>query len=120
MEVYKCGELVEFKKFIVYYIDLVILEKWCFYFKQGVEDWQSVFEVVGFKNVIIVKDLLSKEEDLEWSLEDVCYLVICYVFIEIQNVMGLYVYDFCIGEILESDIIWYYNVMNFFCNWFFI
>ncbi|MCR9055285.1 MAG: DUF5117 domain-containing protein, partial [bacterium] len=120
MEAYKRGELVEPKKPIVYYIDPATPEKWRPYLKQGVEDWQSAFEAAGFKDAIIAKDPPSKEEDPEWSPEDVRYSVIRYVSTEIQNAMGPHVHDPRTGEILESDIIWYHNVMNLLRNWFLI
>jgi hypothetical protein len=120
VEAYKRGELVEPVKPIVYYIDPATPEEWRPYLKQGVEDWQSAFEKAGFKNAIIAKDPPSKEEDPEWSPEDVRYSVIRYVATEIQNAMGPHVHDPRTGEILESDIIWYHNVMNLLRNWFLI
>jgi hypothetical protein len=120
MEAYKRGELVAPKKPIVYYIDPATPEKWRPYLKQGVEDWQSAFEAAGFKNAIIAKDPPSQEEDPEWSPEDVRYSVIRYVSTDIQNAMGPHVHDPRTGEILESDIIWYHNVMNLLRNWFLI
>lgn len=120
MEAYKRGELVEPKKPIVYYIDPATPEKWRPFLKQGVEDWRKAFEAAGFKNAIIAKDPPSKEEDPEWSPEDVRYSVIRYVSTDIQNAMGPHVHDPRTGEILESDIIWYHNVMNLLRNWFLI
>jgi hypothetical protein len=120
VEAYKRGELVEPVKPIVYYIDPATPEEWRPFLKQGVEDWQSAFEKAGFKNAIIAKDPPSKEEDPDWSPEDVRYSVIRYVATEIQNAMGPHVHDPRTGEILESDIIWYHNVMNLLRNWFFI
>lgn len=120
MEAYKRGELVEPKKPIVYYIDPATPEKWRPYLKQGVEDWQVAFEAAGFKNAIIAKDPPSKEEDPDWSPEDVRYSVIRYVSTDIQNAQGPHVHDPRTGEILESDIIWYHNVMNLLRNWYFI
>ncbi len=120
MEAYKRGELVEPKKPIVYYIDPATPLKWRPYLKQGVEDWQKAFEAAGFKNAIIAKDPPTKEEDPEWSPEDVRYSVIRYVSTDIQNAMGPHVHDPRTGEILESDIIWYHNVMNLLRNWFLI
>ncbi|TXB69437.1 zinc-dependent metalloprotease [Phaeodactylibacter luteus] len=120
MDAYKRGELVAPKKPIVYYIDPATPEKWRPYLKKGVEDWQAVFEKAGFKNAIIAKDPPSKEEDPEWSPEDVRYSVIRYVSTDIQNAMGPHVHDPRTGEILESDIIWYHNVMNLLRNWFLI
>ncbi len=119
-EAYKRGELVEPVKPIVYYIDPATPEEWRPYLKQGVEDWQAAFEKAGFKNAIIAKDPPSKEEDPDWSPEDVRYSVIRYVATDIQNAMGPHVHDPRSGEILESDIIWYHNVMNLLRNWFFI
>jgi hypothetical protein len=119
-EAYKRGELVEPVKPIVYYIDPATPEEWRPYLKQGVEDWQTAFEKAGFKNAIIAKDPPSKEEDPDWSPEDVRYSVIRYVATDIQNAMGPHVHDPRSGEILESDIIWYHNVMNLLRNWFFI
>lgn len=117
---YSRGELVEPVKPIVYYIDPATPEDWKPYIKQGVEDWQKAFEKAGFKNAILAKDPPSKEEDPDWSPEDVRYSVIRYVATDIQNAQGPHVHDPRTGEILESDIIWYHNVMNLLRNWFFI
>ncbi|MBX2841065.1 MAG: DUF5117 domain-containing protein, partial [Flammeovirgaceae bacterium] len=119
-EAYKKGELVEPVKPIVYYIDPATPEKWRKYIKQGVEDWQVAFEGAGFKNAIIAKDPPTAEEDPEFSPEDVRYSVIRYVTNPIQNAMGPHVHDPRTGEILESDIIWYHNVMNLLRNWYFV
>jgi len=120
MAAYERGELVEPKKPIVYYVDPATPEKWRPYIKQGVEDWQVAFEAAGFKNAILAADPPSKEEDPEWSPEDVRYSVIRYVSTDIQNAQGPHVHDPRTGEILESDIIWYHNVMNLLRNWFLI
>lgn len=117
---YNRGELVEPVKPIVYYIDPATPEEWRPFLKQGVNDWQVAFEAAGFKNAIIAKDPPTKEEDPEWSPEDVRYSVIRYVATDIQNAMGPHVHDPRTGEILESDIIWYHNVMRLLRNWFFI
>jgi len=119
-EAFARGELVEPVKPIVYYIDPATPEKWRKYLKQGIEDWQVAFEAAGFKNAIIAKDPPSPEEDPDFSPEDVRYSVIRYVTNPIQNAMGPHVHDPRSGEILESDIIWYHNVMNLLRNWFFI
>lgn len=118
-EAFARGELVEPVKPIVYYIDAATPEKWRPYIKQGVEDWQEAFEAAGFKNAILAKDAPTPEEDPEFSPEDVRYSVIRYVSTDIQNAMGPHVHDPRTGEILESDIIWYHNVMNLLRNWYF-
>ncbi len=120
LEKFKNGELVNPKKQIVYYIDRATPVKWRKYLKQGIEDWQVAFEEAGFKNAIIAKDPPTKEEDPEWSPEDVRYSVVRYLASPIPNANGPHVSDPRSGEILESDINWYHNVMTLLRNWFFV
>ena len=120
IEKFKNGELVEPKKPIVYYIDPATPVKWRKYLKQGVEDWQIAFEAAGFKNAILAKDPPSKEEDPDWSPEDVRYSVIRYLASATLNANGPRVSDPRSGEIIESDINWYHNVMKLLRNWFFV
>ena len=120
LEKFKNGELVTPKKQIVYYIDRATPVKWRKYLKQGIEDWQVAFEEAGFKNAIIAKDPPTKEEDPEWSPEDVRYSVVRYLASPIPNANGPHVSDPRSGEILESDINWYHNVMTLLRNWFFV
>lgn len=117
---YARGELVEPVKPIVYYIDPATPEKWRPYLKQGVDDWQRAFEAAGFKNAIMGMDPPTKEEDPEFSPEDARYSVIRYFASDVQNAYGPHVHDPRTGEILESDIGWYHNVMNLLRNWFFV
>jgi hypothetical protein len=119
-EAYARGELVEPTKQIVYYIDPATPAKWAPYIKQGVDDWQSAFEKAGFKNAIVGKYAPSKEENPDWDPEDVRYSVIRYISTDIQNAQGPHVHDPRTGEIIESDIMWYHNVMNLLRNWYFI
>ena len=120
LDKFKAGELVEPKKQIVYYVDRATPEVWRPYIKKGIEDWQVAFEAAGFKNAIIAKDPPSKEEDPDWSPEDVRYSVVRYLASPIPNANGPHVSDPRSGEILESDINWYHNVMSLLRNWFFI
>ncbi|MBT8281243.1 MAG: zinc-dependent metalloprotease [Muriicola sp.] len=120
MEKFKNGELVEPKKPIVYYVDRATPEQWVPFIKQGIEDWQVAFEAAGFKNAIIAKDPPSPEEDPDWSPEDVRYSVVRYLASPIPNANGPHVSDPRSGEILESDINWYHNVMTLLRNWFFV
>tara|TARA_B100000787_G_C16198197_1_gene302607 strand:- start:4180 stop:6672 length:2493 start_codon:yes stop_codon:yes gene_type:complete len=117
---FKRGELVEPKKQIVYYVDRATPEEWVPYIIQGVNDWQVAFEAAGFKNAIIAKRAPTKEEDPDYSPEDVRYSVIRYLASPIPNANGPHVSDPRSGEILESDINWYHNVMSLLHNWFFI
>ncbi len=117
---FEAGELVEPKKQIVYYIDPATPVQWRKYIKQGIEDWQVAFEAAGFKNAIIAADAPTKEEDPDWSPEDVRYSVVRYLASPIPNANGPHVSDPRSGEILESDINWYHNVMTLLRNWFFV
>ena len=119
-EKFKNGELVEPKKQIVYYIDRATPKQWVPFIKQGIEDWQVAFEAAGFKNAIIAKDAPTKEEDPDWSPEDARYSVVRYLASPIPNANGPHVSDPRSGEILESDINWYHNVMTLLRNWFFV
>lgn len=120
MAAFNRGELVEPKKQIVYYIDRATPKKWIPYIKQGIEDWQVAFEAAGFKNAIIAADPPSVEEDPDWSPEDVRYSVVRYLASPIPNANGPHVSDPRSGEILESDINWYHNVMTLLHNWYFV
>ncbi|AMC11840.1 zinc-dependent metalloprotease [Lutibacter profundi] len=120
IEKFKRGELVEPKKQIVYYIDRATPKKWRKHIKQGIENWQVAFEAAGFKNAIIAKDPPTKEEDPEWSPEDIRYSVVRYLASPIPNANGPHVSDPRSGEILESDINWYHNVMSLLKGWFFV
>jgi hypothetical protein len=114
------GELVEPVKPIVYHIDPTTPEKWRPYLKQGVEDWNTAFAEAGFKNAIIAKDPPSPEEDPEFSPEDIRYSVIRWFPSPVRNAYGPHVHDPRSGEILESDIGWFHNVLNLVRNWFFV
>ncbi len=120
IEKFKRGELVEPKKPIIYYVDRATPKQWVPFIKQGIEDWQVAFEAAGFKNAIIAMDPPTVEEDPEWSPEDVRYSVVRYLASPIPNANGPHVSDPRSGEILESDINWYHNVMTLLRNWYFV
>jgi hypothetical protein len=115
-EAYLRGELVEPKKKIIYYLDPATPKKWRPYFIKGIEDWNSVFEKAGFKNAIVAKSPPSKDEDADFSPEDIRYSTVRYVASETRNATGPSVSDPRTGEILESDIIWYHNHLRSYRN----
>ncbi len=117
IEKYKRGELVEPKKPIVFYIDPSTPKKWVPYLIQGVNDWQSAFEKAGFKNAIMG---LEAPDNPEWSLEDARHSAIVYKPSTIPNASGPHIHDPRSGEIIESHINWYHNVMELLRNWYFI
>ena len=118
MEKMKRGELVEPKKPIVYYIDPATPKQWRPYLIQGVNDWQKAFERAGFKNAIIAKEW--PENDSTMSMEDARYSCIRYLASPIENAYGPNVHDPRSGEIIESHICWYHNVMTLVHDWYMI
>ena len=58
--------------------------------------------------------------DPDFSPEDARYSVIRYFASDIQNASGPHVHDPRTGQILESDINWYHNVMQLLRNWYMI
>jgi hypothetical protein len=114
------AELSEPVKPIVYYVDPATPTKWVPWIKKGIEDWQPAFEAAGFKNAIIAKDAPSKEQDPFWDPEDARYSVIRYLPSTIENASGPHVSEPRTGEILESDIQYYHNVMNLQRDWYFL
>jgi hypothetical protein len=116
LEAYNRGELVAPLKPIVYYLDPATPDKLKNFIKQGVDDWQKVFETAGFKNAIMAKYPPTKEEDPEFSPEDIRYSTIRYVASTTRNATGPSVSDPRSGEIIESDIIWYHNHLRTYRN----
>ena len=117
MEKYKQGVLVEPAKPIVYYIDPATPKKWVPYLIAGVNDWNAAFEKAGWKNAIQGKEWPN---DTTMSLEDARFSVIRYFASDIENAYGPQVHDPRSGEILESHIGWYHNVMNLVHDWYMI
>ena len=120
LEKYKRGELVEPQKQIVYYIDPATPSKWVPYLVQGVNDWNVAFEKAGFKNAIVAKLAPTKQQDSTWSLDDARNSAIVYKPSDIPNASGPSIADPRTGEIMESHINWYHNVMLLLRNWYMI
>ncbi|MBI4519463.1 MAG: zinc-dependent metalloprotease [Gemmatimonadetes bacterium] len=105
---------------IVYYVDPATpdwLKPWI---RSGIEAWQPAFEAAGFRRAIIAADPPSQEEDPDWSPEDARYSVVRWFPSTIENAVGPNVHDPRTGEILESDIYMYHNIMNLQRAWYFI
>ena len=112
----KRGELVEPIKPIVYYIDPATPKRGRKYLIAGVNDWQAAFEQAGWKNAIHAEEW--PENDTTMSLEDARFSVIRYLASPIANAYGPNVHDPRSGEILESHIGWYHNVMTLVHDWY--
>ena len=111
------AEISEPVKPIVYYVDPATPTKLVSYIKKGIEDWQPAFEAAGFKNAIVAKE--APKDDPDWSPEDARYSVVRWLPSTIENASGPHIHDPRTGEILESDIQFYHNVMNLARDWYF-
>ncbi len=120
MEKYKRGELVEPAKQIIYYIDPTTPKKWVPYLIQGINDWQTAFETAGFKNAILGKEAPTWQQDSTWSMEDARNSGVIYKPSSVQNAYGPSTTDPRSGEIIESHIGWFHNVMELLRNWYMI
>ena len=115
VDAYRRGELVEPVKQIVYYIDPATPRQWVPYLIAGVNDWNAAFETAGFKNAIVAREWPN---DSTMSLEDARFSVIRYLASDISNAYGPHVSDPRTGEIIESHVGWYHNVMELLHGWY--
>jgi hypothetical protein len=120
LEKYNRGELVEPEKPIVIYIDPQTPAKWIPFLIQGINDWKGAFERAGFKNAIIGKLAPTPAEDSTWSLEDARHSAIVYKPSAIPNASGPHIVDPRSGEVIETHINWYHNVMKLVHDWYFV
>ncbi len=102
---------------IVYYVDPATPTKWVPYIKRGIEKWQSAFEEAGFKNAIIAKE--APKDDPKWSPEDARISCVRWLPSTTENAYGPHISDPRTGEILESDIHMFHNIMNLQRAWYF-
>jgi hypothetical protein len=113
------GNLCVPKKPIEYYVDPATPEWLVPWVKKGIESWQSAFAEAGFYQGIVAKDAPTKAQDPEWSAEDARYSVVRWLPSNTQNASGPSIKDPRSGEIIESDIQMYHNVMNLGNGWYF-
>jgi hypothetical protein len=117
-EAYRNGELVEPTEPIAYYVDPATPDKWKPYVRQGIEDWQEAFRAAGFKNAIVAKD--ASDVEGSFDADDIRYSTVRWFASEIPNAYGPNVHDPRTGQILESDIGMYHNVLTLLRNWYFV
>lgn len=112
------GELIEPKKPIVYYIDPATPKQWRPYLIQGVNDWNVAFEQAGWKNAIRAEEWPEDRPDM--SMEDARFSVIRYLASPIKNAYGPHISDPRTGEILNTCVGWYHNVMELIHDWYMV
>jgi hypothetical protein len=104
---------------ITYYIDPATPDWLKPYVKKGIEAWQPAFEAAGFRRGIVAADAPTPAQDPDWSPEDARYSVVRWLPSTIENAQGPNVHDPRTGEILESDIYMYHNIMTLQRSWYF-
>jgi hypothetical protein len=117
-EKWEHGGLVEPLKPIIYYIDPATPKKWVPYLMLGIDDWQQAFEKAGFKHAIEAREWPVGDSTM--SLEDARYSVLRYFASDVENAYGPNVHDPRSGEIIESHIGWYHNIMEILHDWYMI
>ena len=115
---YRAGELVKPVKPIVFYIDENFPEWWKPYIKEGVEQWQEMFEKIGFKDAILAKDYPT--DDPSFDPENIKYSCVRYAPIGIQNAMGPSWVDPRSGEIINASVYVYHDIVKLIQRWMFI
>ncbi len=113
----KAGKLVEPQKPIIYYVDSAFPDEWWPYIKEGIEDWQKAFEKAGFKNAIIAK---KYPKDPDFNPYDARFNCIIYSSSKTANAMGPSWTDPRSGEILQSSVYFYHNVLDLLHSWRFV
>lgn len=114
---YLAGRLVEPEKPIVFWLDNSTPYVWRKYLRQGIEDWNSAFELAGFKNAIRVEQIPDSATTDGIDRDDINYSVLTYAASAKSNAMGPSITDPRTGEIIEADIMWWHNVIDLVHDW---
>lgn len=115
---YRAGQLVEPVKPITFYIDSDFPQWWKPYIKSAVEQWNEVFEEIGFKNAIRALDF--PEDDPDFDPENIKYSCIRYAPIGVQNAMGPSWVDPRSGEIINASVYVYHDVIRLISKWMYV
>lgn len=115
---YLRGEKVKPTKQVVFYIDNTFPEKWKPYLKEGVTQWNELFEQIGFKDVMVAKEFPT--DDPEFDPDNIKYSCVRYAPSSIENAMGPSWVDPRSGEILNASVYLYHNVVKLISNWLFV
>ncbi|MCC8036111.1 MAG: zinc-dependent metalloprotease [Rikenellaceae bacterium] len=115
---YERGEKVEPREQIVFYVDDTFPEWWKPYIREGIEQWNELFEEIGFVNVIRAVDFPG--DDPQFDPDNIKYSCVRYVPINIQNAMGPSWVDPRSGQILNASVYVYHDVMKLISGWLFV
>lgn len=84
------------------------------------EDWQEAFRTAGFSNAIVAKPVPTEDEDPDFDEFDARYSMIEYFPSYVENSYGPVVADPRSGEIINSHVCIYHNVMKLLHDWYMI
>lgn len=99
---------------IVFYLPKEVPMKWRPYLKQGIDDWQPVFEKIGFKNAITCEDAPA---NADWDAEDARYNVVRWAPSQTENARGASIQDPRSGETLSAHVIIWNDLMKLLEDW---
>ena len=105
---------------IVFYIDPATPSQWVPWLIKGVQDWQPAFRYAGFSNAIVAKPAPTHDEDPNFSMDDARYSYVRWLPSTVENAFGPHISDPRTGEILQSSIGYFHNVMNLLRDWYFV
>lgn len=107
---YAQGELVDVKKPIIFYMDTIFPQAWKPYIKAGVEEWNTAFEKIGFRNVVRVVEF--PKNDPKFDANNIDYSVIRYAPLWMSSPQTSMHVDNRSGEILNSSMYVFNNMIN--------
>ena len=97
---------------------IILPGKWKPYLREGVTQWNELFEQIGFKDVVAAKDFPT--DDPEFDPDNIKYSCVRYAPSSIENAMGPSWVDPRSGEILNASVYLYHNVIKLISNWLFV
>ncbi len=115
---YAKGELVSPVKPIVFYIDDKFPESWLPFIFKGVEQWNTAFEKIGYRNAIVAK--MYPLNDSTFDPDNIRFNCIKYAPTATENAMGPSWVDPRTGEILSASVYVYHGIMNVLKDWLFV
>jgi hypothetical protein len=105
---------------IVFYIDPGTPQQWVPWMIKGVNAWEPAFRAAGFSNAIMARVAPTPREDPNFDLDDARYSTIRWLPSTIENAYGPHTSDPRTGEILQTNIGFFHNVMNLVRDWYFV
>jgi Met-zincin/Domain of unknown function (DUF5117)/Domain of unknown function (DUF5118) len=105
---------------IVFYIDPGTPKQWVPWMIKGVNAWEPAFRAAGFSNAIMARVAPTPREDPNFDLDDARYSTIRWLPSTIENAYGPHTSDPRTGEILQTNIGFFHNVMNLVRDWYFV